>query len=155
MNAFELAAADLASVGMTPGGHPVALIREFLARWHELPRRGDAAVVPANALLTVPDGTRIRVAGVVTHRQRPATAGGVVFFGVEDETGLANVMVTRGLWKAQRTVAATAKMVVIRGIVHNASGAASVTADLIEAVEPELRAWGMRESLAGSSRDFR
>src|SRR5699024_1624200 len=113
MSAFELAAADLAATSVTPAAHPVELLRGQLSQWHELPvragvrrgqRRGGAAVVPAVDLLHVPDGTRIRVAGVITHRQRPATAGGVVFLGVEDETGIANVMLTKGLWTKQRQV---------------------------------------------------
>ena len=161
MSAFELAAADLAATSVTPDGHPVELLRGQLSQWHDLPvragvrrgqRRGGAAVVPAVDLLHVPDGSRIRVAGVITHRQRPATAGGVVFLGVEDETGIANVMLTQGLWKKQRQVAMTARIVVVRGIVHNAEGAASVTADLLEAVEPEL---GGAAALGSPSRDFR
>ena len=164
MSAFELTAADLAATGVTPDGHPVALLRDILERWHELPVRtgvragqirGGARVVPANRLLDVPDGTRIRVAGVVTHRQRPATAGGVVFFGLEDETGLANVMVTQGLWKRQRKEALSTTIVVIRGIVHNAAGAASVTADQIEPMEPELRAAKTFGAVHQRSRDFR
>lgn len=164
MNAFELTAADLATTGITPDGHPVVLLRQLLEQWHELPIRtgsragqirGGAPVVPANRLLDIPDGTRIRVAGVVTHRQRPATAGGVVFFGIEDETGLANVMVTQGLWRRQRKEALATKMVVIRGIVHNSAGAASITADLIEPMEPELRAAKTLGSVHEKSRDFR
>ncbi|KGM18940.1 hypothetical protein MA47_04970 [Corynebacterium auriscanis] len=164
MSAFELTAADLAATGITPDGHPVALLREILERWHELPIRtgvragqvrGGAPVIPAHRLLEVPDGTRIRVAGVVTHRQRPATAGGVVFFGLEDETGLANVMVTQGLWNRQRKEALSTTLVVIRGIVHNAAGAASVTADHIEPMEPELRAAKTFGAVHQKSRDFR
>lgn len=166
MSSFELAAADLAATGITPDGHPVELLRSFLDRWHEQPIhtgvragaiRGGPPVVASDTLLTVPDGTRIRVAGVVTHRQRPMTAGGVVFFGLEDETGLANVMVTQGLWKKQRVEALGAQLVVIRGIVHNKEGAASVTADLIEPIEPELEAAGLRQvrELGSRSRDFR
>jgi len=169
MSTFELAAADLASTSVTPGGHPVELLRSQLDVWHELPvrvgiragqRRGGAKVVPVSDLLTVPDGTRVRVAGVITHRQRPMTAGGVVFMGVEDETGIANVMCTQGLWKAQRTVAMTARIVAIRGIVYNAEGAASITADLIEAVEPELLSAAdpadrAAAQLGSKSRDFR
>ena len=164
MNAFELAAADLAATGVTPDGHPVALLRDMLERWQDLPVRtgvhagqvrGGPPVVPAHRLLDVPDGTRIRVAGVVTHRQRPATAGGVVFFGLEDETGLANVMVTQGLWKRQRKEALSTTIVVIRGIVHNAAGAASVTADHIEPMEPELQAAKTFGAVHQRSRDFR
>lgn len=166
MSSFELAAADLAATGMTPAGHPVELLRGFLDGWHTRPIltgaaagriRGGAAVVASDKLLAVPDGTRIRVAGVITHRQRPVTAGGVVFFGLEDEAGLANIVVTQGLWTTQRHVALNSRLVVIRGIVRNAEGAATVTADLIEPIEDELVAAGLRhaEKLGQKSRDFR
>ena len=165
MSSFELAAADLASTGVTPEGHPVELLRDYLNSWHEQPIRtgakagqirGGAAVVASEKLLTVPNGTRVRVAGVVTHRQRPMTAGGAVFFGIEDETGMANVMVTKGLWSKQRVEALSTRLVVIRGIVYNSTGAASVTADLIEPVEAELVAVGMGQAaqLGSRSRDF-
>ena len=111
-------------------------------------------MIPAGDLLRVPDGQRIRVAGVVTHRQAPVTAGGVVFVGLEDETGLANIIIPQGLWQKQRVEALGAKIVVIRGIVHNAEGAASVTADLIEPVEPALRPAAQIADAQGRSRDF-
>lgn len=84
------------------------------------------------------------------------TAGGAVFFGIEDETGMANVMVTKGLWSKQRVAALSTRLVVIRGIVYNSTGAASVTADLIEPVEAELVAAGMGQAaqLGSRSRDF-
>ena len=59
----------------------------------------------------------------------------MTFFGLEDETGLINVMVTPGLWKRNKVVARTAKALVIRGIVSNANGAATVTADKLEALD--------------------
>ena len=163
MNAFELTAADLAATGITVDGHPVELLRQFLEQWHTRPAtsgarrgqpRGGAPVIPAGDLLRVPDGQRIRVAGVVTHRQAPVTAGGVVFVGLEDETGLANIIIPQGLWQKQRVEALGAKIVVIRGIVHNAEGAASVTADLIEPVEPALRPAAQIAAAQGRSRDF-
>ena len=65
-------------------------------------------------------------------------------------------MVTSGLWTKQRIEALSTRLVVIRGIVHNATGAASVTADLLEPVEPELVAAGMGQAaqLGSRSRDF-
>ncbi len=146
MSAFELAAADLTTTGITPNLHPVELLRNGLDRWAEL--HGGVPVITASQLLHVPDGTRIRVAGAVTHRQRPYTAGGVVFLGLEDETGLANIMISEGLWKRQRTLAVSAPLVVIRGIVYNSEGSASVTADLIEAIPTSLA------TAMGKSRDF-
>lgn len=166
MSAFEMVASELATTGVTTAEHPVQLLREYLDEWHLRPAprgvhpgdaapRGGAAVVTADSLLRVPDGTRVRVAGVVTHRQRPATAGGVVFFGLEDETGLANIVVSQGLWARQRAVALNAKILVVRGIVHNAEGAATVTADLLEQVETQLRPAGEIAGAHAGSRDFR
>ena len=106
-------------------------------------------MVPAAELLHgVEDGTRVRVAGVITHRQHPATAGGVTFLGMEDETGLINVVISVGLWNKQRVLARTAKALVVRGIVQNASGAVSVVADRLEPL-------AMGELLSRGSRDFR
>lgn len=139
MNAFELMAADVVATGVTPGTMPVEMLRGHLAA---------AGVLRADELLGVPDGTRVRVAGVVTHRQHPATAGGVTFLGMEDETGLVNVVISVGLWNRQKVLARTAKAMIVRGIVQNASGAVSVVADRLETLE-------MGEWLTRGSRDFR
>ena len=143
MSSFELAAADIGTTGVTSDGHPVRLLREQL---DALP--GPFPVVPASGLKTVEDGRRIRVAGVVTHRQRPMTAGGVTFLGMEDETGLVNVLVSPGLWRARRKVATTARMLVVRGIAQNGSGAVTVVADQLEPLDDH-------SALASASRDFR
>ncbi|WP_293790717.1 error-prone DNA polymerase [uncultured Corynebacterium sp.] len=162
MSAFEMAASELEATGVTTDEHPVQLLRSYLNQWHRRPNgasgasnAGGAAVVTADSLLHVPNGTRVRVAGVVTHRQRPMTAGGVVFFGLEDETGLANIVVSPGLWTRQRAVALNAKILVVRGIVHNAEGAAAVTADLLEQVETQLRPAGEIAGAHAGARDFR
>lgn len=139
MNAFELMAADIAATGVTHDRQPLELLRSMLA---------DAGVLPASALSTVPDGTRVQVAGVVTHRQRPRTASGLTFLGMEDETGLLNIMVSVGLWNRRRTVARTARALVVRGIVQNASGAVTVVADRLEPLVAG-------EWLSRGSRDFR
>lgn len=140
MNPFELMAADVAATGVTPGVMPVEMVRAALSA---------QGVVPAAELLHgVEDGTRVRVAGVITHRQHPATAGGVTFLGMEDETGLINVVISVGLWNKQRVLARTAKALVVRGIVQNASGAVSVVADRLEPL-------AMGELLSRGSRDFR
>lgn len=142
MTEFELAAADLAATGVTPDEYPVAALRQGLS---------ERGVVPAGELKAVSDGTRIEVAGVVTHRQRPRTAGGVTFLGMEDETGLVNVLCTPGLWNRYRSVALNSRALVVRGIAQTASGAVTIVAD---------RLLDMSETLgepvaAGRSRDFR
>ncbi|MGO1446088.1 helix-hairpin-helix domain-containing protein, partial [Corynebacterium casei] len=134
MSLMELVATDISSTGVTHNLQPMQLIRP-------------PGVLTAAELKTAEDGSRIRVAGIVTHRQRPQTASGVTFFGLEDETGLINVMVTPGLWKRNKVVARTAKALVIRGIVSNANGAVTVTADKLEALD-------IGSFLSRGSRDF-
>ena len=75
--------ADVWSTGLSPDTHPVQFVREHLT--------GQGAV-PIEQLYTVEDGRRVLVGGIVTHRQRPATAGGVTFLNLEDETGMLNVI---------------------------------------------------------------
>ena len=140
MSAFELMATSIATTGVTHDAQPMALLRAHLEA---------LGVVPADQLLTdVADGTRVRIAGVVTHRQRPQTASGVTFLGLEDETGLVNVMVSPGLWDRQRVLARTAKTLIIRGVVHNATGAVNIVADKLEPLP-------VGELLSRGSRDFR
>lgn len=71
MSAFELMASDVASTGVTHDKQPMELVRAAL---------NDAHVCTAAQLWQVPDGTRVRIAGIVTHRQRPQTAAGVIFW---------------------------------------------------------------------------
>ena len=109
-------------------------------------RLAAAGVVTAADLRSVDDGTRVRVAGVVTHRQRPHTAGGVTFLNLEDETGLVNVVVSKGCWAHYREVAAGASALLIRGRVEASDGVVNVVAELLEPL-------GVR--LPSRSRDFR
>lgn len=139
MSAFELMATNISATGVTADYQPMALIRE---------RMEELGIVPADRLLEVEDGTRLRIAGIVTHRQRPQTASGLTFLGMEDETGLMNVMVSVGLWQRQRVLARNAKALIIRGIVQNAQGVATVVADRLEPLD-------MGEFLSRGSRDFR
>jgi error-prone DNA polymerase len=76
--------ADYRSMGIPMGRHPLALLRRQLSRFR---------VVPADVLRTYPDGRLARASGLVTHRQRPQTASGVVFLTLEDDTGTVNVIV--------------------------------------------------------------
>lgn len=96
-------------------------------------------VVPAKGLFGVPDGSRVLVAGAVTHRQRPATAAGVTFINLEDETGMVNVVCSVGLWARYRKLAVTARALIIRGQVQNASGAVSVVADQLRPLDLQIR----------------
>ncbi len=133
----ELAHADLWATGVSPDGHPTRFFRV------ELDRLG---VVPANRLLSLEDRAKVTVAGVVTHRQRPATAGGTTFVNLEDETGLINVVVSKGAWLHYSKVVRSAPALLIRGWVENAEGVVNVVA---ERIDPLLTGTTPR------SRDFR
>lgn len=85
--------ADYAHLGLTLGRHPLAQLRERLQRMR---------LVTAADFAGLPDGCTTRTAGIVTCRQRPGTAGGVVFVTLEDETGYVNVVVWDALVKKQR-----------------------------------------------------
>ena len=106
MDEWEESVADLWSTGVSPGGHPTRFLRE------DLDRRG---VLPAAVLRDQRDATIVKVAGVVTHRQRPATASGVTFLNLEDETGLINVVCSIGCWTRFRPVLRSAAALIVRG----------------------------------------
>ncbi len=126
LSAVELAAADAWATGITPTGYPTQYLR---------PRLQAIGVVPAGQLLSVDDGARVTVAGAVTHRQRPATASGVTFINLEDETGMVNVVCSVGLWRRYRELAHTATALVVRGKVQNAEGAVTVVADRLQKLD--------------------
>ena len=86
------------------------------------------------------------VAGVVTHRQRPATAAGVTFVNLEDETGLINVVVSKGCWVRHRRIVQSGPALLVRGRLECAEGVTNVVA---ETIEPLPLAAGI------PSRDFR
>jgi error-prone DNA polymerase len=137
MSDRELALADLWATGVSPDGHPTRFVRD------ELDRLG---VVPATGLAALPDRSKVVVAGVVTHRQRPATAAGVTFLNLEDETGLINIVCSKGCWERHRQVARSAPALVVRGRVENAEGVINVVAERLEPLPV---------GTAPASRDFR
>jgi error-prone DNA polymerase len=122
----ELAATDAWATGITPTSYPTQFLR---------PRLAAMGVIPADGLLTVADGSRVLVAGAVTHRQRPATASGVTFINLEDETGMVNVVCSVGLWTRHRNLAHSASALLIRGTVQNAEGAVTVVAERLQRLD--------------------
>lgn len=137
MSDLELAAADVWATGVSPDSYPTEFLR---------PQLDALGVLPASRLLDVPDGDRVLVGGAVTHRQRPATAAGVTFVNLEDETGMVNVVCSVGLWARYRKLATSAPALLVRGKVQNAEGAVTVVADHLQLMD--LR-------MASRSRDFR
>ena len=76
----------------------------------------------------------VDVAGVVTHRQQPSTANGVVFVNLEDETGLVNVICTADVWRCYRKVARTAPCAEVRGLLERHQGVVNVIALRVSAL---------------------
>ena len=124
---MELLGDDLRATGISTDDHPIRHMRDALNR------RG---VVRVDQLDGVESGRRIEVAGVVTHRQRPGTAGGVTLLNLEDETGLLNVLVAPMAWRHYRRVARTLRALVVRGILERGDeGVMSLQADRLEALD--------------------
>ncbi len=143
MDPREEAEADLWATGISPDGHPMRFLRDHL---------DSLGVVSAAGLAAVAAGERVRVAGVVTHRQRPATAGGTLFMNLEDETGLINVVCSRGCWIRHRRVARTEPALVIRGRLERSEGVTNIIA---EKLEPLVARVGQQIRIPAASRDFR
>ncbi len=111
---MEQTFADLWATGTSPTSHPVQHVRAQLDEW---------GAVAAGALATIEDGSRVLVGGLVTHRQRPPTAGGVVFINLEDETGMVNVVCPRQVWERQRRIALNSSALLVDGRLERHDGA--------------------------------
>ncbi len=134
----EVTAADLWATGISPDRHPVQFAR---------PRLDAMGAVSIGGLAKVPHGRRVKVGGTVTHRQRPATAGGTIFVNLEDETGMLNVICNAAVWAAHRRVARSAAALLVKGRLERAEGVTNLIAESIEALSLAVE--------SGRSRDFR
>ncbi|HUI42828.1 MAG TPA: error-prone DNA polymerase [Terriglobia bacterium] len=117
MTPEERLVADFRSTGLTVGPHPLAYRRAEL----------DAAgVKPAGALARLPAGSQVRVAGAVIVRQRPGTAKGFVFLSLEDETGIANAIVTPDVFEQYRVLVKREPFLLVEGRLQKQDGVISV-----------------------------
>ncbi len=135
MSPEEAHRADLWGTGIS-SRHPIEFIRDQL--------KADGCLTVAE-VLDMRRPVRVNVAGVVTHRQRPDTASGVIFFNLEDETGQLNVIVLPEVWERYRPVARRAAALVIEGRIEHRHGVTNVMAQRMEG----LGVYTLR------SRDFR
>jgi len=119
MTEVERLAADYAGTSVTLGRHPMALRRAALAR---------QGVLSARDLAGAENGARVQVAGSVIVRQRPGTAKGFVFLSLEDETGIANVIVTPPIFARHRVALVTEPYLLAEGIAQRQDGVISVRA---------------------------
>jgi error-prone DNA polymerase len=140
MSPTELNRADLWATGLSPDSYPTELLR---------PQLDALGVVLAADLGRLADGAAVTIGGLVTHRQRPMTAKGVVFVNLEDETGLVNVICPLPVWERFGQVARSAPGLLVRGRLEKADGAINVLASGIEALPMLAGATNLR------SRDFR
>lgn len=106
-------AADYASLGLTLGRHPLALLRKRLSA---------AALSCAAELIAAGNGARVRTAGIVIMRQRPATASGVTFITLEDESGQVNVIVWESVGREQRRAMIESRLLEVHGELQHQEG---------------------------------
>lgn len=129
MTTSERMVADYGGTGLTIGNHPMAYRR------HELRRH---KVLSAVELRHASDGSYVRLAGCVIARQRPGTAMGFIFLSMEDETGIANVIVTPDLYEKNRTVVTRSKFLLAEGPLQNKEGISHVKAVRLTALSDDM-----------------
>jgi error-prone DNA polymerase len=122
MNHEERLVADFRGTGLTVGPHPMAYRREWLTAM---------GIRRAIELRDIPNGRRLRIGGCVITRQRPGTAKGFVFLSLEDETGVANAIVTPDLFHANRLLLTSERFLAIEGILQNQDNVISVKAERV------------------------
>jgi error-prone DNA polymerase len=123
MSTEERVVADYAGTGLTVGRHPMHYLREEL-------RGGD--VLSAAELRGRRDGEWVKAAGCVIARQRPGTAMGFIFISMEDETGIANVIVTPDLYERERLTVVRSKFLLVEGVLQNQDGVIHIKASRLK-----------------------
>jgi len=117
MSTEERLVADFSGTGVTVGRHPMAFHREHLNRM---------GIVPAAELARLPNGRPTRIAGCVIARQRPGTAKGFVFLSLEDESGIANAILTPAVYESFKQVVVYERFLLIEGELQNQEDVVSV-----------------------------
>jgi len=123
MTTDERLSADYSGTGLTVGHHPLHYRRKEL---HAM------KVLSSSELRNYKDGEYVRAAGCVIARQRPGTAKGFIFLSMEDETGIANVIITPDLYERERVVVTRSKFVLVEGALQNQDGVIHVKANRIQ-----------------------
>ena len=127
---------DYRSVGMSLRAHPVSFLR------HRLAGRG---MISAADLRHLRDGRRVTVPGLILVRQRPGSAKGIMFITLEDETGIANIVVWASVFEENRALILAARMLAIRGRVQREGEVIHVIAERLEDLSPLLASLGRAE----------
>lgn len=122
MSGWERTVAEYQTLGLSPTTNAMALLRPAL----------DRDLVTSAQLAELPDGAEVRVAGLVVCRQRPSTAKGVIFLSLEDEYGLANVVISPQRFERQRTLILTEPFLIVRGRLQRQGAVIHVVAHRFE-----------------------
>jgi error-prone DNA polymerase len=125
MSTDERLAADYGGTGLTTGPHPMSYHRSSLR---------EEGILSSNELLHSTSNRFVRIAGCVIARQRPGTAKGFVFLSLEDETGIANVIITPDLFERERITVTRSRYLCIEGPLQNQDGVIHVKAQRITPV---------------------
>jgi error-prone DNA polymerase len=123
MTTEERLSADYSGTGITVGHHPLYYRRQELQAMR---------VLSSSQLRNYKDGEYVRSAGCVIARQRPGTAKGFIFLSMEDETGIANVIITPDLYERERVVVSRSKFVLVEGALQNQDGVIHIKAKRIQ-----------------------
>ena len=122
MNDEERLVADFRGTGMTIGPHPMAYHRARMAAM---------GIHKASELSRIPNGRHLRIGGCVIARQRPGTAKGFVFLSLEDETGVANAIITPDLFQKNRLLVTSEQFLMVEGTLQNQDNVISVKAERV------------------------
>ncbi len=140
MSPFEQVIADYRSLGLSLKGHPVAFYRDALNR---------LGIVPAERLASLQHGVRVTVAGIIILRQRPATAKGITFCTMEDESGIANLVLHPSTWEKFYTIVRRSQAWCVEGKLESKDGVIHVVARHVDDLGARLG------KVCIKSRDFR
>ena len=146
MSPVEITLADLWATKISPDDHPVGHLRPLLDE-HDVVAIGDLG--PAYA------ERRVRVAGLITHRQRPGTAGGITFLNLEDETGMLNVVCSESLWKRYGRIGRSVQGMIIRGRIEHTEGVTNLVAERLQPFSSVYPEASVALPIRHQSRDFR
>ncbi|WOP17562.1 error-prone DNA polymerase [Raineyella sp. LH-20] len=128
---LETLADDLWATGISTTDHLLAHLRA---------RLDEQGVLTSAAARAAEAGRRVRVAGLVTHRQRPSSASGITFVNLEDEHGMVNVICSAGVWTRYRRLIREARGLIVRGILErSAEGVTNLVADHVEPLPVTVR----------------
>jgi error-prone DNA polymerase len=137
---IEQVFADYRATGLSLKSHPLVFFRQQLDRQR---------VLRAAELKTIPNGRHIRVAGIVLLRQRPGTAKGITFVTLEDETGVANLVIRPEIWDRYYTIARRSSAWIAQGVLESKESVIHLVVNRLEDLSTTLG------KLAATSRDFR